>query len=59
LVSLNRRREHPLAWLSSHKLGRPFGLAEPVGPGGSYDNVNGFFRARRLQSLATTYSSNA
>ena len=27
-VSLKRRRRHPSAWLSSHKLGRPFGLAD-------------------------------
>jgi hypothetical protein len=32
-VSLKRRRAHPRTWLSSHKLGRPFGLAGlwPVG----------------------------
>src|SRR5437763_14673636 len=29
---LKRRRGHPPAWLSSHKLGRPFGLAEPSAP---------------------------
>ncbi len=27
LFRLKRRRSHPLTWLSSHKLGRPVGLA--------------------------------
>jgi len=31
LFSLRRRRRHPSARLSSHKLGRPFGLANPGG----------------------------
>jgi peptidyl-prolyl cis-trans isomerase C len=33
-VSLKRRRSHPRPWLSSHKLGRPVGLANPIGFGG-------------------------
>src|SRR4051812_3235790 len=38
---LKRRRGHPPTWLSSHKLGRPFGLAEPAGSG--FSNIaNGF-----------------
>jgi len=28
---LKRRRMHPHPWLSSHKLGRPVGLAKPCG----------------------------
>jgi len=30
-ICLKRWRRHPSPWLSSHKLGRPFGLANPFG----------------------------
>ena len=32
-LRLKRRRGHPPAWLTAHKLGRPFGLANPTGFG--------------------------
>jgi hypothetical protein len=58
-LRLKRRRQHPLPWLSLHKLGRPFGLAglRPVGreiANGFDENIS---NTRRPQSLATTYSS--
>lgn len=43
LFCLKRRRQHVLPWLSSHKLGRPFGLARAALPFGISDVVNGFF----------------
>jgi hypothetical protein len=64
LFCLKRRRQHVLPWLSSHKLGRPFGLAGAALPFGISDVVNGFFLgtfvicvSHGLQCLATTYSS--